>query len=148
MYADALFAAGETQAASETYELALERDNEHPESLLGFAAVLLRGEKEREARAILQRVDASLRRRIRPPALRARMLTLRGRAELMDGDASGARDVLRQATELAGVPAEAYFYLGESLSGSNSAEARTAYEAYLERAPSGPLARRARRAIR
>jgi 3-oxoacyl-[acyl-carrier protein] reductase len=54
----------------------------------------------------------------------------------------------RAASEIEGAPAEAWFYLGEALAGRDSPDARAAYETYLERAPSGPLASRARRAIR
>lgn len=148
LYGDALRAAGESLAASEVYERALELDSEHPEALLGYAAILLRGDKAREARGILERVEASLRRRIRPATITARMKVLQARVALDRDDDDRAARLLREATEVEGAPADAWFFLGESLAGSNSPEARAAYEAYLERAPRGAYASRARRAIR
>ena len=148
LYGDALYAAGETTAASEVYERAIEIDAGHPEALIGFAQVLLRGEKHRDAEANLERAERSLESRVRAPALRARLLVLRGRVHLEKRDTRDARDVLRAATEIEGCPAEAFFWLGEALAGSNTPDARAAYERYLELAPAGPLATRARRAIR
>ncbi|HJL39361.1 MAG TPA: tetratricopeptide repeat protein, partial [Polyangiaceae bacterium LLY-WYZ-15_(1-7)] len=148
LFGDALYAANETRAAAEVYERALGIDEAHPESLLGFATVLLRGNKAREAGEILDRAAAALEARIRPPRLTGQLYTLRGRAALEDGDEGAAREALRAATEIETAPAEAWFYLGEALAGANSPEARQAYETYLEKAPEGPLASRARRAIR
>ena len=148
LFGDALYAAGETRAAADQYERALALDEGHPEALLGFANVLIRGGKQREARGILDRAEGSLERRIRPPSMMARVLTLRGRVAIEEGEAAAARRLLRQATAIEGAPAEAWFYLGEALAGEDSPGARRAYETYLEKAPAGPLARRARRAIR
>ncbi|MBX3250187.1 MAG: tetratricopeptide repeat protein, partial [Myxococcales bacterium] len=148
LYGDALYAAGETLAAAETFERAMAIDAAHPEALIGYATSLVRGEKYREAGEILTRAATALERRIRPPALRARMLALRGRVGLERGSRDAALRDLRAATEIAGAPAEAWFYLGEALAGRSSPDARAAYEGYLERAPNGPLAARARRAIR
>ena len=148
LFGDALRQVGEGAAAAEAYERALAEDASHPESLLGFAEVLLRGDKAREAKAILQRAGDSLQRRARPPALRAHLLTLQGRVLLMDGDGeAAAAEKLRAATELPHPPPEAYFYLGEALAGRSSPDARAAYERYLELAPRGPFASRARRAM-
>ncbi|MEM9070542.1 MAG: tetratricopeptide repeat protein [Myxococcota bacterium] len=145
---DALYAANEPRAASDQYERALELDDGHPEALLGFATVLLRGDKAREARGILERADVSLRRRIRPPSMRARALMLQGRIAVEEGNDSIARRLLRESADMDGTPPETWFYLGEALAGSDSPAAREAYSKYLELAPAGPLARRARRAIR
>ena len=114
---------------------------------LGYATILLRGEKGREALEILFRARQALATRIRPPSVEARLLTLTGRAQILEGHAEEARGSLRQATQREGVPAEAYFFLGETLSGVNSPESRAAYERYLALEPTGPYADRARRAI-
>jgi tetratricopeptide (TPR) repeat protein len=148
LYGDALYAAGETLVAAETYERALAIDAAHPESLVGFATVLVRGEKWRDAVDVIERAKAALDARIRPPALRARLLVLAGRVGLERSERDAALRDLRAATELEGAPTEAWFYLGEALAGRDSPDARAAYETYLERAPNGPLASRARRAIR
>ncbi|MCB9618615.1 MAG: tetratricopeptide repeat protein [Sandaracinus sp.] len=148
LYGDALYAAGETASAAETYERALASDGSHPESLLGHATVLVRGEKWRDAAEVITRIKASLDTRIRPPSLGARALTLSGRIALERGERDLALRELRAATEIETAPAEAWFYLGEALAGRDSPDARAAYETYLERAPAGPLAARARRAIR
>jgi tetratricopeptide (TPR) repeat protein len=148
LYGDALYAANETEAASGAYERALGVDSGSPEALLGYAEVLIRGEKYDDAKTILERARESLERRIRPEALRARRLALLGKAALAAGEVDEARTSLRQATGMAGVPAEAWFHLGEALAGANTPDARAAYTRYLELAPSGPYAERARRAIR
>jgi len=75
---------------------------------------------------------------------------LRGRAALLGGDSelAAAREALRAATAIDGCPPDAWFWLGESLAGDNAPAAREAYQHYLELAPAGALAARARRAIR
>jgi hypothetical protein len=73
---------------------------------------------------------------------------LSGRIGLERSERDAALRDLRAATEIESAPAEAWFYLGEALAGRSSPDARAAYEGYLERAPNGPLAQRARRAIR
>ncbi|MEM1417548.1 MAG: tetratricopeptide repeat protein, partial [Myxococcota bacterium] len=148
LFGDALYAAGETLPASAAYEGALADDPAHPEALLGFATVLIRGEKYDEATGVLERAAAALTERIRPPALRARLKYLEGRAALGAEDLATARESLEAATALTGVPPEAFFYLGEALSETNAREARAAYQQYLEREQDGALANRARRAIR
>ncbi|MFO0693014.1 MAG: tetratricopeptide repeat protein [Polyangiales bacterium] len=147
LFGDALYAAGETDLAGPQYERALALDGSNPEALLGYATILLRGEKGREALEILFRARQALATRIRPPSVEARLLTLTGRAQILEGHAEEARGSLRQATQREGVPAEAYFFLGETLSGVNSPESRAAYERYLALEPTGPYADRARRAI-
>ncbi|MCS6799220.1 MAG: tetratricopeptide repeat protein [Myxococcota bacterium] len=148
-YGDALYEAGETDAAAAAYDRALELDGTLPEALLGRARIAVRAERPRDAYRYLDEAEAALRSRIRPPRLRATLLTLRGRAALLEGRARRelARSALRAAVQLDGVPAEAHFFLGEALSADNSPEARAAYEAYLAREPDGPFAARARRAI-
>ena len=148
LYADALRAAGQGQAAAELYEAVLADDEGHPEALLGYAEVLLRGDKAREAQRIVERAEGSLERRIRPPSAMARVLTLKGRLALEGRDERAATEALRAAVAIPSVPPEAYFYLGEALAGRDSPEAREAYQKYLELAPSGPLASRAQRAVR
>jgi tetratricopeptide (TPR) repeat protein len=150
LFGEALLAAGETEAANQAFDQALEIDPGSPEALLGKAALAVRAESERDANAVLDRVEEALGQRVRPPGMRARALTLRGRTYLLSGRDSKAeaREVLRRAVELPGAPAEAHFFLGEALSGENTPEAREAYERYLELDENGPYARRARRAIR
>jgi tetratricopeptide (TPR) repeat protein len=149
LYGDALLLAGESEAALAAYEKALEADPGLPEALLGRAELAVRAET-REARDYLERVDQSLRRRVRPPSYTARYHLLLGRAYLSDGrdGRENARRELRTATESGQAPPEAFFYLGEALSGDNAPEARAAYQRYLELEPEGPFANRARRAIR
>ncbi len=147
LYGDALYAAGQSQEASDVYEQAIERDGGHPEALLGFAEVLIRGEKVRDAASSLEDAEESLESRIRPPAVHARLLLLQGRVALERDSLRTAREALRAAVALSGVRADAHFWLGEALAGQNAPEARAAYERYLELAPRGPLSARARRAI-
>jgi Flp pilus assembly protein TadD len=150
LYADALEAAGQGEAAGAQYERALELDSGHPEALVGFAAVLLRAEKLGDALDKLERAERSLRSRTRPPIFRARLLLLKGKILLRQGrnNSSRAREVLEEASRIEGVSPEVWFFLGESLAGLNSPEARNAYTRYLELAPEGQYAQRARRAMR
>jgi plasmid stability protein len=80
----------------------------------------------------------------------ATMHLLRGRAALQAGRSrrEEARTALREAVAIEGVPPEAWFWLGEALSGENAPESRAAYEKYIELDPDGPYASRARRAVR
>jgi len=148
LYGRALLAAYETTAAREVFERAIDQDRGHPESLLGLGELFVRAGDERDALEELDAAERSLERRIRPPQLRARLLTLRGRALLERDSERAAIRALEAASEIEGAPPETFFYLGEALAGERSADARAAYERYLELAPEGPLARRARRAIR
>lgn len=150
LFADALYEAGEVDAATEQYERARDLDSTHPETLLGIAKALVRAEKGRDALPVLAAVHQALQRRLRPPVIHATMHLLRGRAYLLNGrrDVGPARQALRDATAITGAPAEAFFWLGEALSGDNAPEARAAYQRYLELAPNGPYASRARRAVR
>ncbi len=146
-YGDALLGAGEVDASAAAYERALTIDSDLPEALLGRAELYVRAEDTRDAAPVLERATASLTTRIRPPAMHARLGMLRGRVLLAARDTSGARAALSEASELAGAPPETWFFLGEALSGARSPEARAAYEHYLELAPSGSFAERARRAV-
>jgi len=150
LFGDALFDAGETEAAAERYEQAVTLDPGLPEAILGKARLAIRAEQSRDAFLVLDRVEESLGRRVRSPAFRAQVLTLRGRAYLLDGLASRseAREALSAAVALPGAPAAAFFFLGEALAGENAPEARNNYLHYLEMEEDGPFARRARRALR
>ncbi|MEM6961887.1 MAG: tetratricopeptide repeat protein, partial [Myxococcota bacterium] len=146
LFADALESAGELDAASRYYELAVERDGGHPEALLGLARVLTRAERLDEAEEHMDRVEDSLQQRIRPPLLRAQLLLLQGRVRIQRGKMRAARVALQSASEIEGCPAEVWFFLGEALAGHNSPRSRAAYDRYLEIHPEGPFAARARRA--
>ena len=145
---DALFAAGETEPANDQYERALQMDRGLPEALLGRAQVLVRAGNGREATDLLERAGESLDQRMRPPSMRARTYTLLGRVHLDAGPRArdDARRALRRAVEIDTAPPEAWFFLGEALAGDVAPEARAAYQRYLELAPEGPYASRARRA--
>jgi len=148
LYGEALRRAGSGQAAAEVFSSVIEVDEGHPEALLGFAEVLLRGNKAGDASDHVRTALASLERRIRPPSVRARALMLKGRVALAEDDEDRAAEALREAVAIESVSPEAYFYLGEALSGRNAPEAREAYERYVELDPEGPLASRAQRALR
>jgi tetratricopeptide (TPR) repeat protein len=149
LFGDALYEAGKVREASAQYERALEKDSTYPEALLGEMRVHVRAEKPKDALAFVEDMEEQLERRIRPPRLLAELRTLEGRAHLQRGrrNEDEARAALRAATEIDAVPGEAWFFLGEALSGENAPEARAAYERYLELEPEGPYAKRAQRAI-
>lgn len=150
LYADALLMAGQVEPAADTYAAAIAGDSGLPEALLGQAEMAVRSDRERDALELLDRLARSLEVRVRPPSMRARMHFVRGRAHLLGGRDSlaAAREALRAAIAIEGAPAAAHFFLGEALAGENSPEARASYQRYLELAPEGEYAARARRAIR
>jgi tetratricopeptide (TPR) repeat protein len=150
LYGDALFAAEEIDAAAGAYDSALALDAELPEALIGRADVFLRAERPKDALETLQNAQKTWGTRLRPPDLRARMLGVLGHAYIMrsrHGDMETARTELREGAQLAGAPAEVFFWLGESLGGKITPDAQAAYQRYLRLDPSGKYADRARRAL-
>jgi tetratricopeptide (TPR) repeat protein len=149
LYGDALYAAEQVDSAAGAYEAALAIDPELPEALLGRADIHLRADRVKDALPLLEKVKQTLSKRIRPPSVQARRLTILGHAYVMRnkrGDLETAREALREAVKIPGVPPEAHFWLGESLGGKVSPEARAAYQRYLELEPHGRNQDRARRA--
>jgi tetratricopeptide (TPR) repeat protein len=112
--------------------------------------VHLRAERAEDALGRLEQAQRALATRLRAPEVRARALALLGHAYLQRdkrGDEERAREVLRQAVRLPNPPAEAHFFLGESLGGRRTPEAAEAFKRYLELDPKGDYADRARRAL-
>jgi predicted Zn-dependent protease len=147
LYGDALFETGAVDLAAQQYDAALALDAGAPEALLGRARVALRAERAVDVQLYLDRLKAALLSRVRPPSLRARMLLVEGRLALLSRDVEAARPLLREATTLPGAPAEAHFFLGEAIVGVDPAVTRAAYQRYLELAPAGEFAERARRVV-
>jgi tetratricopeptide (TPR) repeat protein len=150
LYGDALYAAEQVDSAAGAYEAALAIDPDLPEALLGRADIQLRANHVKDALPVLDKAKQALSKRIRPPAVQARRLTILGHAYVMRnkrGDMETARETLREAVKVAGVPPEAYFWLGEALGGKVSPEARGSYQRYLELEPHGRNEARARRAL-
>lgn len=145
-FGDALAGAGESDAAAAAYDRALGIDADLPEALLGRAELYLAdGGGQRDAEPLLERATTSLTTRIRPPALRTRLMVLRARLALANRDQAAALLLLQQATGTEGATPDAWFYLGEVLSAAHSGDAAAAYQHYLDAAPNGPHAAAARR---
>ncbi len=147
LFGDALFEASDVDAAAQQFDAALALDAGSPEALLGRARVALRAERPVDVRLYVDRLKAALLTRLRPPSLRARLLLVEARVALLTRDAVTAQPLLREATALAGAPAEAHFFLGEASVGVDAAVTRAAYERYVQLAPAGEFAARARRAL-
>lgn len=150
LYGDALLAAEQLEGAASAYDKALALDAGLPEALLGRAQVQLRTSKAKDALPVLESAKRALSDRIRPPALHALRTTLVGQAYLLRnkrGDSETAKSVLRDAIKQSAAPAEAHYWLAEALGAKAAAEARTEYQRYLELAPNGKYAERARRAL-
>ncbi|HKP57005.1 MAG TPA: tetratricopeptide repeat protein, partial [Polyangiales bacterium] len=149
LYGDVLLAAEQIEGAASAYDKALALDGSLPEALLGRAQAQLRAGKPNDALPLLERAKSALAERIRPPALRAQRFMLVGQAYMARnkrGDADSAKQALREATKINGAPAEAHYWLAEALGGKANPDARASYQRYLELAPSGKYAERARRA--
>lgn len=149
LFAEALYEAGEGEAATDQFERVLAMDAGHPEALLGLARIYLRADRIDDAQDKIEELERSLERRTRSPRFRARMLLVQGRALLSRGRAQSARatEVLREAAGIDGAEPEVHFFLGEALSGNSARDARASYNRYLEADPQGRYAARARRAI-
>ncbi len=145
--ADTVSARDEPGSAAQFYRRALEIDPDYAPALVGIGRSLLRAEKYAEAMRNASRALQLARGVDARPGLEAEALYQIGRVHHERGEEDAARQLLRQSISLRQTPAEAWFYLGESLSQDNSPAARDAYEQYLERKPNGHLADRARRAI-
>jgi tetratricopeptide (TPR) repeat protein len=145
--ADALFEQDHTGLAASYYRRALEIDPDYAPALVGMGRGILRAEKYEEAMTNATRALQLARGVDARPGLEAEAIYQMGRVHLERGKRETARQLLRQAISLDGVPAEAWFYLGEALATDNSPAARRAYEKYLKLVPTGSLADRARRAI-
>jgi cytochrome c-type biogenesis protein CcmH/NrfG len=150
LYGDILHVAEQVDTAAGAYEAALAIDPEFPEALIGRAEIHVRAERPQDAFPLLESAQAALATRVRPPELRARLLSALGHAYVMRnkrGDLESARTALREAVQLPGATAETFFWMGESVGGKITPEARAAYQHYLEAEPSGKYADRARRAL-
>lgn len=145
--ADKLAIQGQTGTAAKFYRRALEIDPDYAPALVGMGRSLLRAEKYAEVMGNATRGLQLARGVDSRPGLEAEALYQIGRVHHQRGEEDAARRLLRQSTSLPGAPADAWFYLGESLSRDNSPAARDAYEQYLERKPNGHLSDRAHRAI-
>lgn len=146
--ADALYAQGHTALAASYYRRALDIDADYAPALVGVGRGILRAEKYEEAMSNATRALQLARGVDARPGLEAEAIYQMGRVHLERGERDAARQLLRQSVSLTGVPAEAWFYLGEALASDNSPAARRAYEKYLRLVSDGALADRARRAIR
>lgn len=145
--ADTLYAEGSTALAASYYRRALDIDPDYAPALIGIGRGILRAERYEEAMSNATRALQLARGVDARPGLEAEAIYQMGRVHLERGERDAARQLLRQAVSMDGVPAEAWFYLGEALASDNSPAARRAYERYLQLVPAGSLADRARRAI-
>ncbi|MCA9530395.1 MAG: tetratricopeptide repeat protein [Myxococcales bacterium] len=148
VYGDAQLRAGRVAKASAAYRGALSLEPDDPGALVGEAAVLLARHQAGPAMTAADRALGVVETAIRPPSLDARLWLVRGRAQLESGFLPEARVSLDKAANAPDAPAEAWFYLGDALSGVEPQASKAAYQKYLSLAPRGPMAARARRAAR
>ena len=146
LYGDALYAAGQFDTAGNTYRAVLARDADDPGALVGGARVFLHAGKYDDALSNIDRLQGALLRNITTPALRANMFLILGQVKLARRDNAAASDALAHATALEGAPPESFFFLGESLTQIDAAKAQEAYLHYLQIAPTGEFASRAKSA--
>lgn len=144
---DQLAAQGQLAVAARFYRRSLDLDPDYAPALVAMGRSLLRAEKYGDAMRSATRALQLARGIDARPGLEAEALYQMGRVRHEWGDRDAARRLLRQSISMPGTPAEAWFYLGESLAMDNWPDARAAYEEYLERRPNGHLSDRARRAI-
>ena len=144
---DQLVVQGQLAAAARFYRRALDLDTDYAPALIAIGRSLLRAEMYGDAMRSATRALQLARGVDARPGLEAEALYQMGRVQHEWGHQDAARRLLRQSISMPRAPAEAWFYLGESLARDNWPDARAAYEEYLERRPNGHLSDRARRAI-
>jgi tetratricopeptide (TPR) repeat protein len=147
LYGDALFAADRVDSAAGAYDAAIEIDEAHPDALVGRAMAALRAEKTKQVGELIARAEAALGARLRPPSLRAKLLLTQAKVEILAQGYSAAKEKLARAVSLDGAPAEAYFWYAETLAKTKTAGATDNYAKYLELAPNGYYAGRAKKAL-
>lgn len=147
LYGDALYADERVDSAAGAYDAALELDEGNPDALVGRAMAALRAEKTSQASELATRADAALKARLRPPRVHAALLLTQAKIEILAQAFSSAKEKLARAVSLSGVPAEAYFWYAETLAKTKTAGASESYAKYLELAPNGYFASRAKKAM-
>ncbi|MBX3272055.1 MAG: hypothetical protein KF729_17450, partial [Sandaracinaceae bacterium] len=147
LYGQALLAAGQVEEAARAYASSEARDATLPEALYGRAQMAVRGRNAREAFYHLDRLDRALVVHDRPAGFRASALLLRARAQRFAGNDAEARRTFARVLATGAAPPEAYFHFAEAHVGHDGRAAREAFARYLELAPDGYYARRARRAL-
>lgn len=148
LYGEALEATGAVRLAGPVFEAAVKLDPEATLGRLGYARSFIRAGKMWAALKVLERAEETLKAAGLYEAHKEEWLFLTGRALLALQRREEAEGPLLEASKLEGARAEIFFYLGEALAARKSAEARAAYERYLELEPNGAHRRRAERAIR
>ncbi len=148
LYGEALYADDKVDSAAGAFEAALEFDSAYPEALIGRAMTAVRAEKAKDAKQYLASAEQALKARVRPPKLRAAYLVTSARAHILDQEWDVARQYLTDAMAIPGAPLEGHFWLGEALTKAKAPKgASESYAKYLELAPNGPYAARAKRAL-
>jgi tetratricopeptide (TPR) repeat protein len=150
IYGNALLVVGRVDEAAAAYNSALKLDPELPEALVARAELAVRGEQAAKALEFIDRAQRSPQTASRPEAFRARLLAIKGRAYILraqTGDFELASQLLYEAVTHQGVPAEAYFWLGEAQAPRKPLAASVAFQRYLDLDPKGMYAARAKRAL-
>jgi tetratricopeptide (TPR) repeat protein len=147
LYGDVLFADERIDSAAGAYEAALDLDADHPDALVGRAMASLRAEKTAQATELAARAATALGARLRPPRVHARLLLAQAKIDMLGQDFSAAKDKLAKGVALQGAPAEAHFWFAEMLAKTKTVGASDHYAKYLELAPKGYFAARAKKAL-
>lgn len=144
---------GRVNTAAGLYEAALAQEPDNVTALLGRGEVHLRAGRPDAALPLLEQAGELMKAHseaVLAEAREVRWLSLLGHAYLQrgeTGDRERAHDALARAVTMPNPPSEAFFWLGESLSGRRTSEAVDAYGRYLQVAPRGRYAARAKRAM-
>lgn len=146
LHAEALMASDRAELAAASFDAALALDPTHPDALIGRALVALRQGRS-EPGGLLERAQTALTLRMRPPRRRAELMMAMGLSQLARNQLDDARAQLGRAVTLPDAPAEAFFWYGEALARSRAQGAREQYARYLELAPNGTYALRAKRGV-
>jgi tetratricopeptide (TPR) repeat protein len=147
LYGDALYAANMVDSAAGAYEDALELDDSYPDALVGRAMAAMRAEKIAQAFDLLDRAEASLKKRVRPEVLHALVKLTRAKGFIHKREYSKAKPLLGEAIGVFGAPSETHFWFAEMLAKTKTPGAAEHYAKYVEIDPHGEYAARAQRAL-
>jgi tetratricopeptide (TPR) repeat protein len=145
--AEALIGMKQWDRAHDALKQALEKDPSYPEALITRAKLAVHDNRAGAALEYLDLAQRALQRRVRPARMHAEVVLFTGRIRLSQSksDWEIAVKLFQKATEMPDAPSESQFLLGEAFAKTGKqADAKKAYQRYLELDPDGAWAAQAK----
>ena len=147
LYGNALAKTPEWEDSSEQYKRAIEVDPKNLDAIFGLALSYLRAEAPKTTLRLVEKAFSIMEESPSAPSDQARALVLEGRAQLQRRRKyhSDGYKALKKAIAIESAPPEAWYFFGEA--SESESEAKRAYKKYVELAPKGRFAERAKRKL-